>query len=67
MDLKLINKSAFTSGSTSGIEFATAKRLLNEGVQIIINGRTKRSVNKCVKELQALFKNGKISGIAYLN
>ena len=31
MDLKLQNKIAFISGSTAGIGFAIAKRLLQEG------------------------------------
>lgn len=64
MDLKLKNKIAFISGSTAGIGFATAKRLLKEGAQVVINGRTRKSVNKSVQQLQTQFKNAKISGIA---
>lgn len=64
MDLKLKNKIAFISGSTAGIGFATAKRLLEEGAQVVINGRTRKSVNKSVQQLQTQFKNAKISGIA---
>ena len=40
MDLQLKNKTAFISGSTAGIGFATAKKLLQEGAIVIINGRT---------------------------
>jgi NAD(P)-dependent dehydrogenase (short-subunit alcohol dehydrogenase family) len=62
MDLQLKDKTAFISGSTAGIGFAIAKRLLTEGAQVIINGRTKESVDKAVNELKAAGTN--VSGIA---
>jgi FlaA1/EpsC-like NDP-sugar epimerase len=46
MDLKLNDKVVFISGSTAGIGFAIAKRFLSEGARVIINGRTKESVDK---------------------
>ncbi|HEY0177345.1 MAG TPA: SDR family oxidoreductase [Pedobacter sp.] len=64
MDLKLNNKTAFISGSTAGIGFAIAKSLLQEGVNVIINGRTAQSVLSAVEELSAEFKNANITGIA---
>ena len=64
MDLKLRDKTAFVSGSTAGIGFAIAKRLLNEGARVVINGRTKETVDKAVKELKSLTGNALISGIA---
>ena len=64
MDLKIKDKTAFISGSTAGIGLAIAKRLLNEGVRVIINGRTQESVNKVVSELKALNSDYNISGIA---
>ncbi|MEO9005218.1 MAG: hypothetical protein ABI288_10795 [Ginsengibacter sp.] len=45
MDLKLRDKIAFVSGSTSGIGFAVAKRILIEGAQVTINVRTQESVD----------------------
>jgi NAD(P)-dependent dehydrogenase (short-subunit alcohol dehydrogenase family) len=63
MDLQLRNKSAFVSGSTAGIGFAIAKRLLEEGALVIINGRTKQSVDLAVEELKTAFPDSDISGI----
>jgi NAD(P)-dependent dehydrogenase (short-subunit alcohol dehydrogenase family) len=64
MDLKLKDKTVFISGSTSGIGFATAKRFLQEGATVIINGRTKESVTTAINELKSLVENSKVSGIA---
>jgi len=50
MDLKLEDKTVFISGSTAGIGFAIARRFLSEGARVIINGRTKESVDKAVSE-----------------
>lgn len=64
MDLKIKNKIAFVSGSTAGIGFAIAKRLLDEGAKVIINGRTKENVDKAVDELKLLVADAQVSGIA---
>lgn len=64
MDLKLKDKIAFISGSTAGIGLAIAKRFLEEGAQVVINGRTKESIDTTVKELKSSFPESKISGIA---
>lgn len=64
MDLQLTDKTAFISGSTAGIGFAIAKRLLDEGAKVIINGRTKANVDASVKELSSLVNNAQVSGIA---
>jgi NAD(P)-dependent dehydrogenase (short-subunit alcohol dehydrogenase family) len=64
MDLKLKDKTVFISGSTAGIGFATAQRFLQEGAQVIINGRTKESIDKAVEELKSLTSNPRVSGIA---
>lgn len=63
MDLKLSNKIAFISGSTAGIGYAIAKRFLLEGAEVIINGRTKGSVDKAVQELKAEVSGAKVSGV----
>ena len=64
MDLRIKDKVAFISGSTAGIGFATAKRFLNEGAQVIINGRTNEGVDKAIEKLKSSVVNAKVSGIA---
>jgi NAD(P)-dependent dehydrogenase (short-subunit alcohol dehydrogenase family) len=64
MDLKLQNKIAFISGSTAGIGFAIAKRLLMEGAIVFINGRSTDSVNQAVADLKKAVPGSQVSGIA---
>ena len=63
MDLKIANKTALITGSTQGIGFATAKKLCEEGANVIINGRNEQKVNNVVMKLKALFSDVKIIGI----
>jgi len=53
MDLQLGGKTALITGSTAGIGYATARRLLSEGAQVIINGRTQASVDRAAQSLAA--------------
>ena len=64
MDLQLKSKKAFISGSTQGIGFAIAKQLLNEGAEVIINGRQMKKTERSVEKLEQEFPNASISGIA---
>ena len=64
MDLQLKNKIVFISGSTAGIGFAVAQRFLQEGARVIINGRTKESVDKAVDQLKSLVVSADVSGFA---
>jgi NAD(P)-dependent dehydrogenase (short-subunit alcohol dehydrogenase family) len=64
MDLQLKNKIVLISGSTAGIGFAVARRFLQEGANVIINGRTKESVAKAVNELKSLVATAEVAGIA---
>lgn len=64
MDLKLKDKTAFISGSTTGIGFAIAHSLLKEGVKVIINGRNKQGVASSVQKLKDLVKDANVSGLA---
>lgn len=64
MDLKLQDKTAFISGSTSGIGYATAKSLAEEGATVILNGRNKDGVGEAVKRLKGEVKGAKVSGLA---
>lgn len=63
MDLKLKNKTAFISGSTAGIGFAIAQSLLQEGVKVIINGRTEEGIAAAVNELKELVPGAEVSGL----
>ena len=62
MDLKLKNKRAFISGSTKGIGKAIAKTLAEEGAEVIINGRTQKSVDNALKSIKNDIKSANISG-----
>lgn len=62
MNLHLKNKTAFISGSTSGIGFATAKILLQEGAQVIINGRSQEGVDLALTKLIQLVPGSKPLG-----
>jgi len=64
MDLKLTGKKALISGSTAGIGYAIASRFLAEGASVIINGRTRESVNHAIAELKASHPKGDVSGVA---
>jgi NAD(P)-dependent dehydrogenase (short-subunit alcohol dehydrogenase family) len=64
MDLQLTQKTAFISGSTSGIGFATAKKLAAEGATVIINGRSQAGVDKAVQELKRQTGSTNVLGIA---
>jgi NAD(P)-dependent dehydrogenase (short-subunit alcohol dehydrogenase family) len=53
MDLGLKGKLALVSGSTAGIGLAIATALAQEGARVIVNGRSKSSVEAAVGELKA--------------
>jgi NAD(P)-dependent dehydrogenase (short-subunit alcohol dehydrogenase family) len=61
MDLRIKDKLALVTGSTLGIGKAIAVKLLQEGSQVIINGRSQERIDAVIQELQAM---GKIYGIA---
>ncbi len=64
MDLKLKGKTAFITGSTSGIGFATARQLLQEGARVIVNGRNDQGVKEAVNKLQEQFPNELVKGFS---
>lgn len=63
MDLQLRTKKAFISGSTQGIGFAIAQQLLEEGAEVIINGRQKEKLEEAVAKLKNDSHDGKVTGI----
>jgi NAD(P)-dependent dehydrogenase (short-subunit alcohol dehydrogenase family) len=64
MNLQLKGKTAFISGSTQGIGFATAKKLLQEEAVVVINGRQSEKVDKAVEQLKQQVPGANVSGIA---
>jgi len=64
MDLQLGDKMALITGSTAGIGYAIARRLLQEGATVYINGRTKTRVGNAIKQLRHEIPEAKIQGIA---
>lgn len=62
MDLQLKDKTAFISGSTSGIGFATAKLFAAEGATVIINGRSQATVDKALDALRHAVPGAMVSG-----
>lgn len=51
MNLELSGKTALVTGSTAGIGYAIAERLLKEGASVIVNGRTHERVDAAVRRL----------------
>lgn len=63
MDLQLNGKLALVSGSTAGIGFAIASALAQEGARVIVNGRSKSSVDDALKRLRST-TDGDVQGFA---
>ncbi|GAA4913531.1 SDR family oxidoreductase [Mucilaginibacter defluvii] len=64
MDLQLKGKTALVSGSTQGIGYAIAKRLLTEGARVIINGRNQQKLDDAVAKLKQEVPGADVSGVA---
>lgn len=64
MDLQLNGKTALVTGSTAGIGFAIAKRLLAEGASVIITGRTGARIQSAIEQLKADVPNASVRGVA---
>ncbi|HIW90085.1 MAG TPA: SDR family oxidoreductase [Candidatus Corynebacterium avicola] len=63
MDTQLSGKRAFVSGSTHGIGYATAKALLQEGVEVVINGRDQPRLDSAVQDLTRAVPGATVNGI----
>ncbi|BAL87830.1 putative short-chain dehydrogenase [Actinoplanes missouriensis 431] len=64
MDLQLKGKTAFISGSSQGIGYATAKALAGEGVDVILNGRDAAKLDRAVEVLRRAAPGVSVSGLA---
>ncbi len=59
MELNLTGKTALVSASSSGIGYAIAEQLLEDGATVIINGRSEDAVNRATTVLNAKYGAGR--------
>lgn len=59
MNLNLQGKTALVSASTSGIGYAIATQLLEDGATVIVNGRSESTVARAVRALEERFGAGR--------
>jgi NAD(P)-dependent dehydrogenase (short-subunit alcohol dehydrogenase family) len=64
MDLKIAGKTALVTGSTAGIGFAIAKTLAENGARVIVNGRTRASVDQAIAKLSERVSSNLLQGCA---
>jgi len=64
LDLKLTGKTALVTGSTAGIGFGIARRLLQEGASVVINGRTEARINSALDQLRRVIPDCTVQGCA---
>ena len=64
MDLQLNGKRALITGSTGGIGFAIAKALAEEGVQVVVNGRTEERVSEAQRRIATEISCARVGGVA---
>jgi len=57
-------KHILITGSTRGIGFGLAKRFLEAGLRVTINGTTQPNVDMAVEKLRTMFPSGQIQGFA---
>ncbi len=62
MDLNIEGNTALVLASSSGLGFASAKALVENGANVVINGRDKEKLNKAVRKLKEIDK-GDVLGL----
>ena len=60
MELGLKNKVAFVAASSQGLGKAVALELAQEGAKVIINGRSKESLEKTKQEITMTKERAKV-------
>ena len=63
MQLQLEGKTAFVSGSTSGIGLATAIALAREGVHVTLNGRNEKGLKLALQKVKTVVPHGHVDGL----
>jgi NAD(P)-dependent dehydrogenase (short-subunit alcohol dehydrogenase family) len=58
------NRRALVTGSTAGIGFAIAEKLVSQGVDVIVNGRTQARVDRAIEHLSASAPGCRVHGVA---
>ena len=64
MDLKIGQRSALVTGSTSGIGYAIAEGLAREGASVVLTGRTQAAVDESLARLRAQIPGCRALGVA---
>jgi NAD(P)-dependent dehydrogenase (short-subunit alcohol dehydrogenase family) len=64
MDLQLQHKTAVVTGSTAGIGLAIASLLASEGANVVVNGRSDKSVAGAIERIQKAGAKGNVRGVA---
>jgi hypothetical protein len=63
VDLRLTDKVALVTGSTTGIGFAIARSLAAEGARVYVNGRTQERVDAALAAIRSLGATIEVDGI----
>jgi NAD(P)-dependent dehydrogenase (short-subunit alcohol dehydrogenase family) len=64
MDLQLRNKTALVTGSTAGIGFAIASLLVQEGADVVVNGRSHKRVDDAIDLVRRGQSEARVTGVA---
>lgn len=64
MDLQLRDKTALVTGSTAGIGYSIARKLLEEGASVIITGRTDERIKEAIQKLTLGLTAAQVTGVS---
>ena len=63
MNLNLNDKTALVTASTGGIGLEIARSLAAEGANVIVNGRTRASVDTAIQSIKQDVADAKLNGL----